>query len=64
MDSTLTADHIGVPKHKRSNDDPYGAGKDSEKHAKPNAVSPTANAQVHAATEQALFSYPTFYALL
>ena len=43
VDSALMADHIGVPKHKCPNNDPYRAGKDFKKHAKPNVVSPTAN---------------------
>ena len=44
VDSALTAEHIGVPKRKRTNDDPYGADEDSGKRAKPNAVSAVANA--------------------
>jgi hypothetical protein len=58
VDSALTADHIGVPKRKRPNDDPYGAGEDSGKRAKPDAVSPTANARARAAKERALVKAP------
>ena len=50
-DSALTAEHIGVPKRKRTNDDPYGAGEDSGKRAKPDAVLAAANAQARAAEE-------------
>jgi hypothetical protein len=45
VDSALTAEHIGVPKRKRPNEDPYGAGEDSGKRAKPDAVSAAANAR-------------------
>src|SRR6266849_3558046 len=38
VDSTLMAKHIGVPKCKCFNNDPYKAGEDSGKHAKPDAV--------------------------
>jgi hypothetical protein len=51
-DSALTAEHIGVPKRKRTNDDPYGAGEDSGKRAKPDAVSAAANARARAAEER------------
>ena len=44
VDSALTAELIGVPKRKRPNNDPYGAGEDSGKRAKPDAVSAAANA--------------------
>jgi hypothetical protein len=54
VDSALTAEHIGVPKRKRPNDDPYGAGEDSGKRAKPDAVSAAANARARAAEERAL----------
>jgi hypothetical protein len=40
--------HIGMPKHKRPNDNLYGAGEDSEKHAKPDAVLAAANTRAHA----------------
>ena len=52
VDSALTVEHIGVPKRKRTNDDPYGAGEDSGKRAKPDAVSAAANARARAATER------------
>ena len=45
------AKHIGVPKCKHPADNPYGAGEEPGKHAKPNAVSATANAQVCVAKE-------------
>jgi hypothetical protein len=38
VDSVLMAQHIGEPNHKRAaNDDPYGAGEQSGKWAKPDA---------------------------
>ena len=44
VNSALTAQHIGEPNHKRlTNDDPYGAGEQSNKCAKPNARSADAN---------------------
>jgi hypothetical protein len=44
VDSALTAKHIGKPNHKRTaDDDPYGAGKQSNKCVKPNAHSAAAN---------------------
>ena len=49
VDSTCTAEHIGMPKCKRPVGDPYGAGKESGKRAKPDAVSAAANTQAHAA---------------
>jgi hypothetical protein len=52
VDSALTAEHIGVPKRKRTNDDPYGAGEQSGKRAKPDAVSTAANARARAAAER------------
>src|SRR6266576_7107700 len=48
VDSELTAEHIGVPKRKRPCDDPYGAGEQSGKRAKPDAVSAAANARARA----------------
>jgi hypothetical protein len=45
VDSVLTAEHINIPNHKHTNDDPYGAGKQSGKRAKPDAVSTVANAR-------------------
>jgi hypothetical protein len=51
VDSALTAEHIGVPKRKRTNDDPYEAGEQSGKRAKPDAVSTAANSRAWAAAE-------------
>jgi hypothetical protein len=51
VDSALTAEHIGVPKCKHTNNDPYGAGEQSGKCAKPDAVSTAANSRVRAAAE-------------
>jgi hypothetical protein len=48
VNSARTAEHIGDPKGKCGNDDPYGAGEESEKCTKPNAVSAAANDRVHA----------------
>ena len=45
------AEHIGVPKCKHPVDDPYEAGKESEKRVKPNAVSAAANTWACAAQE-------------
>src|SRR5258708_3332939 len=54
VDSALTAQHISEPNCKRTtDDDPYGAGKQSGKHAKPNACSAAANVQVHVAEQWA-----------
>jgi hypothetical protein len=53
VDSGLTAKHIGIPKHKRPIDDPYGAGEHSGKRAKPDAVSAAANTRARAAKEKA-----------
>ncbi|KAF8498200.1 hypothetical protein F5888DRAFT_1889320 [Russula emetica] len=54
VDSALTAQHIGEPNRKRAADnDPYGAGEQSGKHAKPDARSAAANARARAAQEQA-----------
>ena len=53
VNSTLTAQHIGKPNRKHTTDgDPYGAGEQSSKHAKPDARSATANARACAAREQ------------
>src|SRR6266566_5074351 len=44
VDSTLTAQHIGVPNRKRAtNNDPYGAGEQSGKRTKPDVRSAAAN---------------------
>src|SRR6266566_1132868 len=48
VDSELTAEHIGVSKRKHPCDDPYGAGEQSGKRAKPDAVSAAANARARA----------------
>jgi hypothetical protein len=54
VDSALTAQHIGEPNRKRAaDDDPYGAGEQSGKRAKPDARSAAANARARAATERA-----------
>ena len=51
VDSSLTAQHIGEPNRKRAaNDNPYGAGKQFGKRAKPNARSAVANARAWTAT--------------
>ena len=52
VDSAHTAEHIGVPKRKRPTDDPYGAGEQSGKRAKPDAISSAANARARAAEER------------
>jgi hypothetical protein len=60
VDSALIVEHIGVPKRKRTNDDPYGAGEQSGKRTKPDAVSTAANARAQAAAERPLLaSLPT-----
>lgn len=61
VDSAHTAEHIGVPKRKRGNDDPYGAGEESGKRAKPDAVSAAANdrARAKAAERPPPASLPT-----
>ena len=52
VDSTLTAQHIGEPNRKRlTDDDPYGAGEQSGKHAKPDACSADANTRARKAAE-------------
>ena len=49
VDSTLMSQHIGEPNRKRAADnDPYGAGEQSGKRAKPDARSAAANARVRA----------------
>ena len=54
VDSTLTAQHIGEPNRKRTADgDPYGAGEQSGKRAKPDAHSAAANVRARAAAERA-----------
>jgi hypothetical protein len=53
VDSALTAQHIGVPNCKRPTDnDPYGAGEQSGKRAKPDARSAAANVRARAAAEE------------
>jgi hypothetical protein len=55
VDSALTAEHIGEPNRKRpADDDPYGAGEQSGKRAKPDARSAAANARARAAAERAV----------
>jgi hypothetical protein len=50
VDSALTAEHIGEPNRKCAADnDPYGAGEQSGKRAKPDARSAAANARARAA---------------
>jgi hypothetical protein len=50
VDSALTAKHIGEPNRKRTaDDDPYGAGKQSSKCAKPDACSAATNLRVRIA---------------
>src|SRR5580658_5651450 len=51
VDSMLTSQHIGEPNHKQANDDPYRAGEQSGKHAKPNAHSAVANTRACTAAE-------------
>jgi hypothetical protein len=52
VDSALTAQHIGEPNRKRAADnDPYGAGEQSGKRAKPDARSAAANSRARAAQE-------------
>jgi len=54
VDSALTAQHIGEPNRKRTADgDPYGAGEQSGKRAKPDARSAAANVRARAAAERA-----------
>jgi hypothetical protein len=48
VDSVLMAEHIGTPKHKCTDDNPYGAGEHSRKCANPDAVLTAANAQARA----------------
>jgi hypothetical protein len=53
VDSALTAQHIGEPNRKRAADnDPYGAGEQSGKRAKPDARSAAANTRARAAAER------------
>ena len=48
VDSALTSQHISEPNRKRAaNNNPYGAGEQSDKRAKPNAHSAATNAQAH-----------------
>ena len=54
VDSRLTAQHIGKPNHKRPADNnPYGAGEQSSKRAKPDACSVVANERARAAEQRA-----------
>src|SRR5713226_4784094 len=52
VDSALIAQHIGEPNRKRTADDPYGAGEQSGKRAKPDARSAAANTRARAAEER------------
>src|SRR5216684_3385977 len=53
VNSTLMAQHISKPNHKHAaNDNPYGAGEQSGKWAKPNACSATANTRACTAAEE------------
>ena len=56
VDSMLTAKLIGEPncKRNRGDEDPYGAGEQSGKHAKPDACSVAANTRAQAAVGSAL----------
>jgi hypothetical protein len=54
VDSVLMAQHIGEPNRKRTaNNDPYGAGEQSGKQAKPNVRSAATNARACTAAEWA-----------
>ena len=54
VDSALTAQHIGEPNRKRTaDDDPYGAGEQSGKRAKPDARSAATNVRARIAEERA-----------
>src|SRR5713226_9456734 len=52
VDSALTAQHIGEPNRKRAADNPYGAGEQSSKWAKPDVRSAAANTRARAAEER------------
>ncbi len=53
VNSALTAQHIGEPNRKRAaDDDPYGAGEQSGKRAKPDARSAAANTRARAVEER------------
>ena len=53
VNSTLTAEHIDKHNHKPTvNHDPYEAGEQSGKHAKPDAHLATTNAQAYTAKER------------
>ncbi len=55
VDSALTAQHIGEPNRKwAADEDPYGAGEQSGKCAKPDACSISANARACTAQEQVI----------
>ena len=58
VDSTRTAEHIGMPKRKCPTDDSYGAGEESGKRAKPDAVSAAANTWARAAQEKKVAECP------
>jgi hypothetical protein len=52
VDSTLMAQHIGEPNRKcATNNNPYGAGEQSGKWAKPDVRSAATNARAHTAAE-------------
>jgi hypothetical protein len=60
VDSALTAEHIGEPNRKRATDnDPYGAGEQSGKRAKPDARSAAANTRARAAEMRKAEPLPT-----
>ena len=60
VDSALTAQHIGMPNRKRvADNDPYGAGEQSGKRAKPDARSAAANARARAAEMRKAEPLPT-----
>ena len=60
VDSALTSQHIGEPNRKRAaNNDPYGAGEQSGKRAKPDARSAAANARVCAVKAEPLRTQPS-----
>jgi hypothetical protein len=53
VNSILTAQHISMPNHKHpSNNNPYGAGEQLGKHAKPDVHSATTNIRACAAAEE------------
>jgi hypothetical protein len=59
VDSALTAQHIGEPNRKRPGDsDPYGAGEQSGKRAKPDARSAAANSRARIKAEPPPTQFP------